>query len=96
MLVGITLDVWKYFMSHGSWIPEGSGLPSDLGTQVGLLHEGCWTTCGLGKAAGLAQTGYLPPRPPPCPDPENALRQLGRKALEGWTEVGSSPGPQEE
>lgn len=48
-------------MSHGSWIPEGSGLPSDVGTQVGLLHEGCRTTFGLGKAAGLAQIGYLPP-----------------------------------
>lgn len=44
---------------HG--VPEGSGLPSGLGTQVGLLHEGRRATCGPGEAAGSAQNDHPPP-----------------------------------
>lgn len=78
------------------------GFQKVLDSQVTWAHR--WDSCtkAAGQPAGLEKLLAWPrpatclPAPPPCPDPENALRQLGRKALEGWTEVGSSPGPQEE
>lgn len=51
---------------------EGSGLPSDLGAQVGLPHEGCSTTCGPGEGAGPAQLGS-----PPATCDLTQRRQLG-------------------
>lgn len=80
------LDVWKYSC------PMAPGFQKVLDsqvtcTQVGLLHEGWWTTssslksCWLGPDRLPASTRALTQR--------NVLRQP-RKALEGWTEVGSA------